>query len=135
MRSRTSWTNRPDRFSSSEYFLITSDGSQSFAVVDTAINDLKPQRFVSALGYVIVEPRIRRHLNAPVAPCPVFGSRHKLCAYALLTLTLQYEPTLDEPYRNSGVAAVGVRAQANFETVSYTHLDVYKRQGSYRSVA
>src|SRR5205823_6965942 len=77
------------------------------------------------LGHFIVDPRIRRDLNAALAASPVFRRRQQFPSYPLLAVLFIDEPTFDIAHWARWVAAVRVRTQVNFQETSYysiTHL-------------
>jgi hypothetical protein len=56
--------------------------SQRPTIMHTAVHNLVPQRLVHALGQLIVDPCIRRHLNTPLAACPIFCRGQKSPTYS-----------------------------------------------------
>ena len=89
--------------------------SQRLPVVHAAVHHLVSQCLVYALGYFIVDPCIRRYLNAALAASPVFGDRQKFSAYPAVPVAFSHVPALDIPHRAHRVAAVCVGAQVNFQ--------------------
>lgn len=70
--------------------------------MDAAINNLKVERLVNALRQGMVYPRIGRHLDAALAPRPVFSRPQEQCPYAFFAITFQYKPALYETDRALG---------------------------------
>jgi hypothetical protein len=89
--------------------------SQRLPVMHTAVYNFVSQCLVHALGYFIVDPCIRRYLNAALAAGPVFGDRQKFPAYPAVPVAFSNVPTLDLPVWAHRVAAVCVGAQVNFQ--------------------
>jgi len=89
--------------------------SQRLPVMHTAVYNFVSQCLVHALGYFIVDPCIRRYLNAALAAGPVFGDRQKFPAYPAVPVAFSNVPTLDIPDWAHRVAAVCVGAQVNFQ--------------------
>jgi hypothetical protein len=112
--------------------------SQRLTVMHTAVHHLVPQRLMHALGHIIVNPSVGRHLNAPLAACPVFCRGQESPAYPPVSMILNNVPTLDIAHRADRVAAVRVRTQVDFQEPSYsmTRLsDQNDERHRYRSLA
>jgi len=74
----------------------------------TAVHYLVPQGLMDALGQFIVDPGVRRHLNAPLAAGPVFRRSQELPAYPPVSMVLKDVPTLDVAHRPGWIAAIRV---------------------------
>jgi hypothetical protein len=87
--------------------------SQSFPIMDAPVNHLKAERLVNTLRLVVIEPRVRCHLDASVTTGPVFRRGQELCADTFPPVEFRDEPPFDESDGNACVAAVGMRTQAH----------------------
>jgi hypothetical protein len=83
--------------------------------MDASVNDLKAERFVNTLRPVVVEPRVRCHLDASVTSRPLLRSRQELRAGALPPVLLGDEPTFNEPDWSFRVAAIGARTLSHLQ--------------------
>lgn len=83
--------------------------------MDAPVYYFEAQGLVRALGSLVVDQCIRGHLKGAVGTGPVFRGTHQLSAYAAISGGLLDEPAFYEPDGLCGIAAVGVRAEANFQ--------------------
>ena len=63
----------------------------------------------------MVNPSIRRHLDAAVAARPILSGDEELCTHAFPTVAFRNEPTLHETNWMPRIAAICMRAEPGFE--------------------
>jgi hypothetical protein len=88
---------------------------QNLAVVDTAVDNFKPQGLMHVLSDGVVNPGIGGHLDAPPAPRPIFTRGQELFAHPFSAVDIEDKPTFEETHRTPRIATVGMRAQTDFE--------------------
>src|ERR1041385_8579396 len=69
--------------------------SQALFVVNHAVDDLEAERRVRALGDVVVQPRIRGHLDAALRARPLLGGAKKRGAVPFAAVRLRDVPPLE----------------------------------------
>lgn len=64
----------------------------------TPVHNLVSQRFVNALGYLIVNPGIGRHFHTTSAACPILCGNQECTRYSTQPVALSDVPPFDKPY-------------------------------------
>jgi hypothetical protein len=90
-------------------------GSKEFSIEDGAFSDLEAERLVDLLGERVGELGVGRDFAAALSAGPVFCGAEKRYTDALAAMCRGYEPAFYVTHGTRYVAAVRVRAQADFE--------------------
>src|SRR5207253_5544597 len=85
-----------------------------------ALHNLKSQRLVHSLRYLVMDRRIRSHLDTSLAARPIFRSSQEFRSNPLLPPVLRDVPTIHMTDEIACLASIGVPAQTGFRSEEHT---------------
>jgi hypothetical protein len=100
--------------------------------MDAAVNDFELQRFVNPLRYLAIDLSVRSHFDAALTSRPVFRSAQQLGCCPPPSVYIQNEPPFQKTYRLPGVAAIGMRAQADLDEAGQTSGGLFRNENDQR---
>jgi len=74
---------------------------------------------MDALRLLIIDPRVRRHLDTSLTAGPILCGSQQLGAHALTPVAGGDVPSLDETHRFCNIAAIGMGAQTCLEEANH----------------
>ena len=85
-----------------------------------AIDHFEAQRFVRPLRNFVVDPGVRRHLDAAVAARPILRGGEQARADALAAVVSGDVPAFQIAYGTLRIAAISVRAEVDLGEATFT---------------